>query len=131
MRCMLDTHAFIWLVSYPEKLSRTVVDMLQSPSNEFYLSAVSGWEIAIKTHLGRLQLPDMPDRFVPEQLAENRVSSLPVLMSHALHVANLPDHHRDTFDRRLVAQAQLEDLPILTADPDIARYDVKIFGRDL
>jgi len=82
--------------------------------------------MAIKAKLGRLQLPDSLERFIPEQMALNAIESLPVQMSHALHVYKLPTHHRDPFDRLLIAQAQLENLPILTVDPQISRYPVKV-----
>ena len=91
-----------------------------------FVSAASGWEIAIKAKLGRLQLPDEPQRFILEQLSLNAIQSLPIQMSHALHVFTLPDHHRDPFDRILISQAQLEGLPILTADPQIALYPVEV-----
>lgn len=88
------------------------------------LSAVSGWEIAIKSRLGKLKLPADLQGFVAEQLRVNAIQVLPIHMTHALHVSKLPDHHRDPFDRMLVAQSQLEQLPILTCDPQIARYAV-------
>jgi len=91
-----------------------------------FVSAASGWEIAIKAKLGRLQLPDEPQRFILEQLSLNAIQSLPIQMSHALHVFSLPDHHRDPFDRILISQAQLEGLPILTADPQISLYPVEV-----
>ncbi len=90
------------------------------------LSAVSGWEIAIKSRLGKLKLPPDLQGFVAEQLRINAIQVLPFDMTHALHVFTLPDHHRDPFDRMLVAQSQLEQLPILTGDPQIARYAVTV-----
>ena len=80
------------------------------------------WELWV----GRLQLPPNLEHFILEQMALNAIESLPVQMSHALHVYKLPAHHRDPFDRMLIAQAQLENLPILTVDPQIARYSVKV-----
>ncbi|MFH1671913.1 MAG: type II toxin-antitoxin system VapC family toxin [Pseudomonadota bacterium] len=91
-----------------------------------FLSAASGWEIAIKAQLGRLRLPDDPERFIPDQLTANAIQSLPIQMSHALHVYTLPNHHRDPFDRMLVAQAQLENLAILSTDPQVAQYPVEV-----
>jgi PIN domain nuclease of toxin-antitoxin system len=130
MRVLLDTHVFLWWVMDSPLLSRPARQVIADARNELFLSAASGWEIAIKAQLGRLELPDTPEDFVAEQLVLNNIQSLPVLMSHALHVYSLPKHHRDPFDRLLVVQSQLEDLPILTADPDIAHYDVEIVGRD-
>ena len=94
--------------------------------NTLLLSAASGWEIAIKVGLGRMDLPRPIGSFLSEQLRENQIDVLAIQMSHALRVQELPPLHRDPFDRMLVAQAQLERLPILTADASIARYDVEV-----
>ncbi len=91
-----------------------------------FLSAASGWEIAIKVGLGKLQLPTTPERFVSEQLAIMGVESMPIQLMHALHVYTLPTQHRDPFVRILVAQSQLEQLPLLSADPKIAVYAVTV-----
>ena len=88
--------------------------------------AASSWEIAIKTGLGKLELPSPPDRFVPEQLAEDGIDSLAIEHAHALRVARLPPHHSDPFDRLLVAQAELERCALLTADAQILDYDVEV-----
>jgi PIN domain nuclease of toxin-antitoxin system len=126
MRALLDTHVFLWWITDDPRLSNKVREIIGDGENEIFLSVASGWEIAIKTKLGRLQLPDEPERFIPEQMALNAIFSLPIQMSHALHVYKLPDHHRDPFDRLIVAQAMLEDLPVLTADPRMARYPIKV-----
>ncbi len=128
MRVLLDTHAFLWWITDDPRLSLRVRTIISEGANEAFLSAASGWEIAVKAGLGRLrQLPeDNLERFISEQLALNAILSLPVRMSHALRVYTLPLHHRDPFDRMLVAQSQLEDLPVITADPIIARYPVKV-----
>ncbi|MBI4681323.1 MAG: type II toxin-antitoxin system VapC family toxin, partial [Nitrospirae bacterium] len=84
------------------------------------------WEIAIKAQLGRIKIPDKPEIFISEQMIANAIQSLPIQISHAFHVYNLPSYHRDPFDRMLIAQAQLEGLPILTNDPQISRYPVKV-----
>lgn len=91
-----------------------------------FFSAASGWEIAIKSRLGRLEVPDNLERFLPEQLSRNAIQPLPVYLSHALHTRDLPEHHRDPFDRLLVSQAMLEKLPVLSLDPEIARYPVEV-----
>lgn len=88
------------------------------------MSAVSAWEIAIKCELGDLQLPDDPQRFVPEQIVANSFAPLPVLIRHALKVVELPPIHRDPFDRLLAAQASVEDLALVTADAKIRRYPI-------
>ena len=122
---MLDTHAFLWWIADDSRLSKKAREIIADGHNELFLSAASGWEMAIKARLGKLQLSDSLERFVPEQLIINGIEGLPVQMRHTLHVQILPDYHRDPFDRLLVAQAQLEGLPILTRDPYIARYQVK------
>lgn len=126
MRALLDTHSFLWWITDSPQLSSRVREIISDGRNEIFLSAASGWEIAIKAQLGRLQLPGNLEHFIAGQLTVNSIYSLPVQMSHALHVAVLPNHHQDPFDRILVAQAQLEGLAIITSDPQISRYPVKV-----
>lgn len=125
MRVILDTHAFLWWITDDPQLSLHARDIMGDGDNELFLSVASGWEIAIKAGLGRLRLPNRADRFVPEQLTRNRIQSLPIEMSHVLHVTRLPDIHRDPFDRLIIVQSILEKMPILTCDDQIARYKVK------
>ncbi len=110
----------------PERFSEDTRSLVKASENDLHLSAASAWEIAIKYELGKLTLPGCPAEVIPELMSKTAVSPLPVLHSHALRVADLPMHHRDPFDRLLVAQAQLEDLPILTADPQFEPYEVEI-----
>jgi len=126
MKALLDTHVFLWWITDDQRLSSRVREIIADGTNEILFSAASGWEIAIKTRLGRLQLPNDPEIFIPEQLELNAIEVLPVQIGHALHVYQLPSHHRDPFDHLLIAQAQLEKLPILTADPQISRYPVEV-----
>ena len=125
MRALLDTHTFLWWITDDAWLSAGVRDVVVV-GNELLFSAASGWEIDIKAQLGRLDLPTPLDRFVVEQLATNGFAPLPIRLEHALRVNELPNQHRDPFDRILIAQAQAEGLPILSADPQIARYDVQV-----
>jgi len=125
MKALLDTHAFLWWISDDPRLSSRASAIIKDGNNKLFLSAASGWEIAVKVRLGRLTLPEPLETFVPEQMALNAIEGLPIQMSHALHVYTLPDHHRDPFDRMLIAQAQLENLPILSADPQISLYAVE------
>ena len=125
MRALLDTHTFLWWITDNPQLSSRVREIIRNGNNELFLSAASGWEIVIKAQLGRLNLPDNLEHFVSEQLAINSIYSLPIQMSHALHVFVLPNHHQDPFDRILIAQAHMENLAILTADHRIAQYSVK------
>ncbi len=126
MRFLLDTHTFLWWITDDPQLSSRAREVMADAAQELFLSAASGWEIAIKVRLGKLTLPEDREAYISEQLRINAIQSLPVRMAHALHVAGLPDHHRDPFDRMLVAQCQLEGLPILTVDPQISKYDVDV-----
>ena len=124
MRVLLDTHTFLWWITDDSQLSTTARQVMENTDNTLYLSAASGWEIAIKARLGKLRLPDDVRGYVSEQISINAIQVLPIEMSHALQVYTLPDHHRDPFDRILVAQSLVEQLPILTIDPLIAQYPV-------
>jgi PIN domain nuclease of toxin-antitoxin system len=121
---LLDTHAFLWWVAASGELSRKARSAIGSARNECFVSVASGWEIAIKVSLGKLRIDGALDRFLPEQLAANGFRALAIDLKHAARVATLPFHHRDPFDRLLVAQALEEDLAIVTADPVIAKYGV-------
>jgi PIN domain nuclease of toxin-antitoxin system len=125
VRLLLDTHAFLWANEAPERLGAHG-ELIADPANDRILSAVGGWEIAIKWALGRLQLPEPPSRYVPTRLDALAATSVPIEHAHALAVAELPQHHRDPFDRLLIAQAQLLDLPIVTADRIFTRYQVDV-----
>ena len=126
MRVLLDTHAFLWWIGDDPRLSERAREVLSDGDNDLVFSAASGWEIAIKARLGRLHVPGDLNTYLFRQLTENYTSVLPVHLSHALRVHALPDHHRDPFDRLLVAQAIVEEIPLLSADPRIARYPVEI-----
>lgn len=126
MRILLDTQVWLWMLMDPDRLSRETRLTVLDPANELLLSAASTWEIAIKHGLGKLHLPGAAAVVIPEMMIATRVTPLPVLHSHTIQVADLPDHHRDPFDRLLVAQAQLEGVPIMTSDAKLAEYDVEI-----
>jgi PIN domain nuclease of toxin-antitoxin system len=126
MKALLDTHAFLWWITDDVRLSPRARTVIADGDNELFFSAASGWKIAIKARLGKIQLPSDPASFVPKQLRINAVEPLAVQMTHALHVYLLPKHHRDPFDRILVAQAQVERMAIITADQQITQYAVEI-----
>ena len=119
---LLDTHALLWWFS-GRGLSATSATAIGSPLNEIVVSAASVWEVAIKVATGRLDAP--VDQLVSE-VPRLGFAPLPVVLEHCTAAARLPLHHRDPFDRMLVAQAQLERLTIVTRDPAIAGYDVKV-----
>ncbi len=127
MRALLDTHAFLWLINEPERLPQLATDILKDGDNEIFLSTASVWEISIKHALGReLTLPEPPERYLPPRIHVLGLRGLAIQFDHAFRVAHLPPIHRDPFDRLLIAQAQVEGLPIITSDPNIARYDVEV-----
>ena len=125
MRLLLDTHAFLWWVAASGEVSRKAKSAIGSARNDCFVSVASGWEIAIQVSLGELRIDGALDRFLPEQLAANGFRALAIDLKHVAHVATLPFHHRDPFDRLLVAQALEEDLAMVTADPVMAEYGVK------
>ena len=126
MRFLIDTHCWLWAVSAPERLRPTAREAIESRENTVLFSAVSALEIAIKVSLGKLQLPKPPAEFVRSRVDALSMTSLPVYQTHALHVAELPPHHRDPFDRLLVAQSQVENVPLMTADAALAAYDLEL-----
>ena len=126
MRALLDTHCWLWLQTEPERLGAPLLEDLADPTSERYLSSASAWEIAIKYALGKLPLPEHPVAYVPDRMRVSRFRALAVDHADALAVAQLPPHHRDPFDRLLVAQARLHGLTLVTADALIDRYDVRL-----
>lgn len=126
MRYLIDTPCWLWLLSHPEKLSEPTLALLASPQNELLLSAASVWEIAIKYERGSIALPLPPEEYVPSRMQQSATSPLPLTQLHALRAASLPPHHDDPFDRLLIAQAQSENIPIVTMDRAFHAYDVSI-----
>jgi PIN domain nuclease of toxin-antitoxin system len=126
MQVLLDTHTCLWWVTNNPQLSRTVRDIISDSDNTIYLSVASMWEIIIKANLGKLPLPAPPAEFIRSCLGQNQFESLAIELSHVLKVDTLPDHHRDPFDRILIAQAQAENIPILTIDHLIVQYPVQV-----
>lgn len=122
-RVLLDTHAFLWWVNDDAKLTRAARRTIARAG--CLISIASCWEMAIKASLGSLLLPEAVDRFVERHIAENGFALLEIALEHASAVADLPFHHRDPFDRLLVAQAQAEDLTIVSADPIFTKYGLK------
>lgn len=126
MRLLLDTRCWLWMRGEPARFSERSLELLRDPGSELALSAASAWEIAIKYAAGKLRLPESPSVFVERRIEEDKLLALPISHPHALRAGELPPHHRDPFDRLLIAQAQLERLTLLTADRELAKYDVPI-----
>lgn len=130
MIALLDTHVFLWWITEDPRLPAAVIELIGNSDNELFFSAASCWEIAIKAQLSKIETTGEPEDFIPDQMAKNAVQGLPIQLSHALHVYNLPNHHRDPFDRMIVAQAQLERIPVITSDPLIAKYNVTVLWKE-
>lgn len=126
MRILIDTQCWLWMQVSPGRFAESARELLADPGNEVLLSAASSWEIAIKYALGKLPLPAPPREYVPSRLAGSGTLSLPIQHAHTLRAGALPPHHRDPFDRLLIAQAELEKLTLLTADRQLAPYGVAI-----
>lgn len=124
MRILFDTNAFLWAHSEPERLGPHL-SVVQRASTVRLVSAVVGWEIAIKHGLGRLSLPEPPATWVPSRMRLGAMTGLAIEMAHVLAAGELEEHHRDPFDRLLISQARALDAPILTADRIFDRYEVE------
>jgi len=122
---LIDTHAFIWWNTEDERLSDGAHRVMEDEASEIFVSVGSIWEVAIKVAKGRLEIPGDLETYVNERLATNRWVPLSIDRRHVIRAAALPVIHRDPFDRILIAQAQLEDIPIVTTGAAITRYDVE------
>ncbi len=126
MRVLLDTHALLWWLFNDPKLSQLARDLIKEPGNTVLMSSASAWEIATKYRLGKLPEAGEVAQNLPELLRTARIDVLPISVEHALAAGHLPGPHRDPFDRMLIAQAQLERIPIITTDGEFSKYDVQI-----
>lgn len=126
VKILLDTHIFLWALTEPDRLGKKAKFLLKSRENQLYLSAVSSWEISIKASLGKLPLPEPPDRYVSSRIASLRITPLDVKLYHTFIVYRLPLHHRDPFDRLLIATAIAENIFLMSADEKFVNYDVNL-----
>jgi PIN domain nuclease of toxin-antitoxin system len=126
MRLLLDTNIFLRMMTDETLLSRTAINAIVDRNNEIYVSAVCAWEIAIKMAIGKIRLSDPIELFVSEGMRNAKAIELPIRAAHAVRVASLPLHHRDPFDRLLLAQAMVESLTIVTSDRQLAAYGLPI-----
>jgi PIN domain nuclease of toxin-antitoxin system len=125
MKALLDTHTFLWAIADEGKLSRRA-QQIYTGSNDLWLSVASMWEILIKVQAGKLPLPEPAGPYLVKKLAQNQIELLPITLDHVLRIESLPPHHRDPFDRLLIAQGIKEKWPIITADPWFSRYPVDV-----
>ncbi|MGK7886098.1 MAG: type II toxin-antitoxin system VapC family toxin [Crocosphaera sp.] len=126
MNLLLDTHCWLWALSEPEKLNSQASDLISDSANKIYLSTASIWELGIKAKLGKIQLPEPFETFVPNRLQVFQTIPLPITASHAITAATLPLHHKDPFDRMIIAQGQSENLAILSNDNAFHDYDITL-----
>jgi len=127
MKFLLDTHTFLWLINklYSSKLSEAVNRLFLNQENQFYLSIASVWEIAIKVNLGKLDIVQPIGPFILEQLQENDINLFDIRFQHAIKVAELPLHHRDPFERIIIAQSLVENIPLLSKDEIFDTYGIQ------
>ena len=126
MRLLTDTQTFIWIHDEPQKISRRALAELKKPTNELILSAVSLWELQIKIQISKFKFTDPLDIVVNEQIKINRFQLLPINFAHVLELEKLPFHHKDPFDRLLIAQANAEKMILVSSDSKFAAYPVNV-----
>jgi PIN domain nuclease of toxin-antitoxin system len=126
MRLLLDTHTFIWLDSEPDKLSHYAFVACKDRTNTLLLSVASIWEMQIKLQIGKLTFSLPLEQRIASQQQANNVQLLPIVFPHVLGLDKLPLHHRDPFDRLLVAQANAEDAVLVSSDPIFSQYNVQV-----
>jgi len=126
VKLLLDTHTFIWLATAPEKLSSAALEACSDLDNDLYLSVVTPWEIQIKTQLGKLSLPASLEHMIARQVKENGLTIMPVTLSHVYALDGLAQHHRDPFDRLLIAQAMVENMTVVSRDGWFGAYSVSV-----
>ena len=126
MKLLLDTHTFIWWDSEPDKLSKSALSACQDRTNTLILSVVSIWEIQIKSQLGKLKLNLPLPEIIQSQRQTNNVQMLPVELEHVLELQNLPYHHKDPFDRLLIAQANVERAQLVSGDSAFSAYPITL-----
>lgn len=128
MRAIADTHVVLWWLSNDARLSPRLRALLADAENEILWSMASSFEVAVKRSVGKLALPESASTFLTTLVSEDGFRLLPIENRHCAHLATLPLHHRDPFDRMLVAQAQEEASPLLSADAKLSMYDVDVLG---
>jgi PIN domain nuclease of toxin-antitoxin system len=126
MKILLDTHAFIWLDSQPEKLSKKAIEVCQDTSNELYLSMASLWEMQIKVQLGKLKLNISLEEMLVLQQQENDLKVLNFSLAHIYQLQSLPFHHNDPFDRIIIAQSILENMTLISVDDKLKAYNIAV-----
>ena len=128
MRVLLDTHVFLWAINDVERLSPRAIETIQDPAHEVLVSIASAWEIAIKVGIGKFTMPTPLATYLQRQLAAHRFAVLSIQFSHLAVLEKIPRHHRDPFDRLLIAQCIAEDATFITVDSQLKRYSMKVIS---
>lgn len=128
MKLLLDTHIFLWYISADKKLSPRFRDEIRNPENQTYLSIISLWEVIIKYQIGKLPLPEPPQSFLPLQRQQHQIESLPLDEQSVRYLGQLPQLHRDPFDRMLICQANTNQMTLVTSDSAILQYSVTVLS---
>ena len=126
VKYLLDTHAFLWWIGDDPSLSEKARSIISDEKNKIYLSAVSVWEIAIKSRAGRIEIREELEPFVTRHVRENAFLPLPITLLHSAKVQLLPNHHRDPFDQMLAAQGMVEEMPVITVDKMIESFGGRV-----
>ena len=126
MRYLIDTHAFIWFITNDDRLGKRAYEEISNIENEVVLSIASLWEMAIKASLGKLELGKPFRALIPRELVANEIGLLSIAPKHLSVLADLPFHHRDPFDRLIIAQAIIEGIPVVSRDGDFPKYPIQI-----
>jgi PIN domain nuclease of toxin-antitoxin system len=125
LKYLLDSAVFLWSLNQFERLNKEAAQILEG-GEELFLSAASSWEIVIKVAIGKLNLSKPPAQLIPDAMTRLAIQGLPITHAHSLAVSELPDHHKDPFDRLLIAQARSEGMAFMTADHVCSQYPVKV-----
>lgn len=125
MKVLLDTHTFLWLITDDDRLSETARQTFLDPENGIFFSVASLWEICIKMSLEKVSLKTGWFQTIQEEMKANAIQWLPIEIQHCAEIAELPFHHRDPFDRLLIAQAMVEDMQLLSRDNRLSAYNIK------
>ena len=127
MKYLIDTAVFLWMIfDEQQKISKKALVLLKDDNNEFYFSAASAWEIAIKHSIGKLELKKNPKDWLPCIILKMGLRPLPVTQHHAFEIIKLPPYHRDPFDRMIIAQAKIENISVLTPDSIFKKYKARV-----
>jgi PIN domain nuclease of toxin-antitoxin system len=130
MKLLIDTQCWLWWFAEPDRLQEATIARISDENNEIWFSVASVWELGIKVGLGKLPLPEPLDRYLASRMQQLGARSLEIRADHALQAGGLPLHHRDPFDRMLIAQAQVEGMTIVTSDRMFELYKVEVIWND-